>query len=68
MQDIKKEPCGSGDTPMRRYTYTPEANPSPPEAAALHYISSALSYQNQLLAELLTVASAILEKLPGEHS
>ena len=67
MQDMKKEPKESGETPIRRYTHSVEGSPSSPESAALHYISSALSYQNQLLAELLSVSSEILEKLPGEH-
>ena len=48
-----------GEPAMRRWPHPAGAQPSGREEAALHYIRSALSYQNQTLADI----KALLERV-----
>lgn len=64
----KTPPDACDEMPMRRYAHPVAQSAAVPAPAALHYISSALSYQNQLLAELLSVAGKILERLPDKNT
>ena len=48
-----------GEPAMRRWPHPAGAQPSGREEAALHYIRSALSYQNQTLADI----KALLEQV-----
>lgn len=52
-------PPGEPEPPVRRWPHPVRAEPSLPEDPALRYIRSALSYQNQMLADI----KALLEQI-----
>jgi hypothetical protein len=55
------------DAPMKRYPH-PLPSPLPVSDSVIEYLLAALSYQNQLLADLLSAVTALAEKEAPEHS
>ena len=62
------QPPAPAEPPVRRWPH-PVAEPEPGAEPALHYIQCALSYQNQLLADIKTLLQQLVpEEGPDDQA